>query len=446
MTGQPPIPALKEIEQLPSFVPFFSDEDGFAAVYHELFADPQLGLMKVEGFGPLKLAAFRNNHLRALMVHPSLSGNTPPARLAEQAFYSIAPQAGEEAAARHHADAIARFLANQIFTMNPPLHRAYRHVLARHMMADSAGRFAPLMRNTVGELLAAVANQGEVDFLADFSSRVAARFWGTLIGMTAQEEARVVELMHGILPMFNIMMDHNDLVQAGTAMEEYLTLVSSAVERAQAKGGCPLVDAVAQDFAAVTLDGDAQIDGRRPESVGLFMASNLFDGFHTAGAAAATCVHRLLTHPEQLAQVQRDRALVPNAAFEGLRLDPPLTLSQRFALEECAFEGVRIPKGTQVVMLWGAGNRDPQLFPQPDTYDLSRAQRGATSFGGGARMCMGRTVAQLLVETVLEAVTAPGVTVTLTGSGCTLLPLSLMRQFDTMPVHIACTDSARVLS
>jgi cytochrome P450 len=176
--------------------------------------------------------------------------------------------------------------------------------------------------------------------------------------------------------------------------------------------------------------------GVRPESVGMLMGSNLFDGFHTAGAAAASCVYRLSTNPAALEQVRKDRSLVPNAAFEGLRLDPPLTLSQRWALEDFEFEGVLVPKGMQVAMLWAAGNRDPEAYPNPDAYDLSRSQRGATTFGGGVRMCMGLSVAQLPIETVIDAVTARGVTVELTGDRYSLLPMSLMRQFDAMPVSI----------
>lgn len=437
--------ALREITALPSFIPYFTDEDGFAAVYPELFADPQLGLMKVEGFGPLKLAAFRNSHLRALMVHPALAGNTPPAMLSEQAFYSVAADDGKEDEARKHADILARYLANQIFTLNPPLHRAYRQVLARHMMADSVGGYAPLMRSIVADLLKTAVDKGKVDFLSDFSGRVAARFWGTLIGMTGQEEERVVELMHGILPMFNILMSHDDLVRAGASMGEYMAIVSGAVERAHARGDNKWINTIATDFAAVNLEGDPHTVGVRPESVGMLMASNLFDGFHTAGAGAANCVYRLLSNPAALAQVRNDRSLVTSAVFEGLRLDPPLTLSQRYAMEDFAFEGVQVPKGTQVIMLWGAGNRDPQAFPNPDTYEISRPQRAATSFGGGVRMCMGRSIAQLLIETVVEAVTAPDITVALTREGCALLPLSLMRQFDTMPVTMARTASERAL-
>ena len=66
---------LRSVEDLPPFMPHFTDEEGFAAEYRELFADPQLRLMKVEGFGPLKLAIFRNGHLRRLMTHPALAGN-----------------------------------------------------------------------------------------------------------------------------------------------------------------------------------------------------------------------------------------------------------------------------------------------------------------------------------------------------------------------------------
>ncbi|MGP0173461.1 cytochrome P450 [Pseudomonas sp. NCHU5208] len=426
---------LKALADLPSFVPFFTEEDGFAAVYPELFADPGLGLMKVEGFGPLKLAVFRNRHLRSLMIHPALTGNTPAAMLAQQAFYSAQADDGKEDEVRHHAAILARYLQNQIFTLNPPLHRAYRNVLGRHLMGSNIERYAPIMRGIVKDLLDSVVNRGRIDFVDDFAGLVAARFWGVLIDLTAQEEKRIVELMHGIVPMFNILMSQGDLEMAGQAMGEYMSIVSDAVERALERGNNDLLNTIAADFTAVTSSVQAPAD-ELPESVGMLVASNLFDGFHTAGVGAANCVYRLLSNPDSLERLRHEPSLIASAASEGLRLDPPLTLSQRYALEDFLFEGVLIPKGTQVVMMWGAGNRDPEVYAGPDVYDLSRSPRGATTFGGGTRMCMGRGVAQLLIESVIEAVTAPGVEIERVGEHYSLLPMSLMRQFAAMPVAI----------
>lgn len=426
----------RQIDDLPSFMPYFTDEEGFAAVYPELFGDAQLGLMKVEGFGPLKLAVFRSHQLRSLMIHPALTANTPSAMLSEQAFYSVQADEGKEEEARHYAGILARYLQNQVFTLNPPIHRAFRAVLGRHMMGTNVESFAPIMRDIVRGLLNDVVNKGTIDFISDFAGLTAARFWGSLIDLTEQEELRIVELMHDLLPMFNIMMSHEDLKIAGSAMGEYMAIVAQSVERALAKGDNDLINAIAADFAAVDVQVDPTSTDVPPESVGMLIASNLFDGFHTAGAGAANCVYRLLTNPSAMAQVRSDRSLVANAAFEGLRLDPPLTLSQRYALEDFKYEGVHVPKGTQVVMMWGAGNRDPEVYADPDSYSLERSTRGATTFGGGTRMCMGRSVALLLIETVIEAVTVPGIEIELTSDRYTLLPLSLMRQFDVMPVSI----------
>lgn len=431
---------LQTIADLPSFMPAFTEEEGFAAAYPELFADPELGLMKVEGFGPLKLAVFRNRHLRKLMIHPALTGNTPSAMLAEQEFYSVQADEGKEDELRQHAAILERYLQNQIFALNPPVHRAYRNVLGRHLMGDKVERFAPIMRGIVKDLLNSVVNQGRIDFIGDFAGLVAARFWGALIDLTAEEENRIVGLMHGILPMFNILMSHDDVKAAGTAMGEYMSIVSDAVDRALERGDNDLLNAIAADYAEVSSLEVQESADALPESVGMLVASNLFDGFHTAGAGAASCVYRLLTNPASLEQLHTDRSLVASAAYEGLRLDPPLTLSQRYAMEDFQFEGVAIPKGTQVVMMWGAGNRDPELYPQPDAYDLSRSPRGATTFGGGVRMCMGRSVAQLLIESVIDAVTAPGVEVELVGEHYSRLPFSLMRQFEVMPVAIRCSQ------
>ncbi len=435
--------SLRAIEELPAFLPFFSDEEGFGAIYPELFAEGHPALMKIDAFGPLKLAAFRNDHLRRLMVHPALAGNTPPGILSAQGFDGVEPAPGKEEEARNFAKILAHYLDNQVFTMNPPLHRAYRHVIGRHLMGPGIQTFAPVMRKIVKARLEAVANTGAIDFQADVAGLCVAQFWGELLDMTEDEVKRAADLMHGVVPMFNLFMSHDDLALAGASMGEYMKIVSGAVERALAKGDNELINTIARDFAAVDLQGQTEFDrytvGIPPTNVGMMVASNLFDGFHTAGAGAANAVRRLFMNPDALAQVRADRSLCANAVFEGLRLDPPLTLSQRFALEDFEFDGVLVRKGMQVAMLWGAGNRDPEAFPEPDRYDLTRSPRGATTFGGGVRMCMGRSIAQMYMEIVVEAVVEDGIDIELMPEKYALLPLSLMRQLEAMPVSITCT-------
>ena len=80
---------------------------------------------------------------------------------------------------------------------------------------------------------------------------------------------------------------------------------------------------------------------------------------------------------------------------ELLRLDPPLHLFARYALEEVEFAGVRLRRGEKVGLLLGAANRDPERFPEPDAFRPERAPNPHVSFGAGIHFCVGAPLARL---------------------------------------------------
>lgn len=166
------------------------------------------------------------------------------------------------------------------------------------------------------------------------------------------------------------------------------------------------------------------------------VAANVFDGIHTAATAASNALYQLLRSPQALAEVRADWSLLPNALAEGLRTWAPVIYSTRYALEDFQFAGTEIPQGQVIDMLWAAGNRDPDVFDNPSHYDIYRKARAETTFGGGIHICPGRYVVRMLSQTVLEAVLAPGVRVTLTGGAPQWIPGALARQLQFMKVTI----------
>ena len=118
----------------------------------------------------------------------------------------------------------------------------------------------------------------------------------------------------------------------------------------------------------------------------------------------------LLRHPEQLARLQREPGLVPNAVEELLRYDSPVQRTARIAIEDVEVAGQPIAKGTMVVTALGAANRDPAQFPDPDRLDVARKEPRHISFGYGIHFCLGAPLArvegQLALGTLLRR--APG--------------------------------------
>jgi cytochrome P450 len=324
---------------------------------------------------------------------------------------------------------MARLIANQIFVANGSLHTQSRQLLVRQFMPKSMPAFAPIAAAAVSKLIDRAVDRSSIDFLQAFAEPLTARFWAELLGMDGSEEARIAELVTAMSPMFFFIKTQEETRTADHATREYLEIVSRAVDRSLARGESPLLREMADEFD--TID-----DPNRPESFGVMLASNFIDGFHTAALGAANAVLNLLRNPDALARVRENPGLVSAAFFEGVRLEPPVVLTQRYAFEAVEHDGILIPAGTAIAMVWIAGNRDPAAFPDPHAFRLDRPMRGDATFGGGAHICPGRNVARMLGETVIAGLTSPDVQVQLVDETVAWLPRSTMRQLVDLKLQV----------
>jgi cytochrome P450 len=131
----------------------------------------------------------------------------------------------------------------------------------------------------------------------------------------------------------------------------------------------------------------------------------MFGAIETSeGTTAGTLLH-LLQHPEQLDQVQNDRSLVSAAIDETLRLEPSVTLVDRYATTATELSGVAIAEGDLVSVSLAAANRDPAVFDLPDQFDIHRHNlRQHVTFVQGPHRCLGMHLARLETQIALNAV------------------------------------------
>lgn len=374
------------------------------------------------------LVAFRNDDLRQLAARPEL-GQTPPAVLEKRSFCVPDGHGGTVFGA-----SLSRLIGNQFFTANPPIHKPLRHIFARHFMPRSVAALEPLAQRIVRDIIRGLPTDRHVDFTTEFAGRLTARFFGRLLGMQRPEEARIVELMSDITPMFFFGKTADELKGADQAAAEYIDLVIKAVHRTLAAGDNELVNTMAAELAQLDFDCEPERAGLVPDSIGLMMASNLIDAFHTAAIAATSSIYILSAHPNELATVRAQPTLARAAVSEALRLLSPLTVTQRYALDDLEYADVRIPAGAQVIMLWAVGNRDPQAFADPSLFSLTRPRRNESTFGGGVHICPGRYVASMIAETVVKEICASDTRLSVAVDRCEWANRSVLCQLVSMPV------------
>ncbi len=112
----------------------------------------------------------------------------------------------------------------------------------------------------------------------------------------------------------------------------------------------------------------------------------------------------LFRNPAELARLRADRSLVPTAVEELMRYDTPLQMFERWVLEDLEVGGVPVPRGTELSLLFGSANRDPEVFDDPGILDVGRRVNPHLSFGVGTHFCLGAVLARLELQTSFETV------------------------------------------
>jgi cytochrome P450 len=129
-------------------------------------------------------------------------------------------------------------------------------------------------------------------------------------------------------------------------------------------------------------------------------------GHETTANLIANTTHLLLAHPEQLALVQDDPALVAGAVEESLRFESPVPMGVRVASEPVSIGGRDLAAGDATFVVISAANRDPAVFTDPARFDLTRAPANHIAFGHGGHVCIGAQLARAEAVAAVAAIVA----------------------------------------
>ncbi len=155
----------------------------------------------------------------------------------------------------------------------------------------------------------------------------------------------------------------------------------------------------------------AEVDGDRlsEEEIVANVILTMVGGQETTTNLIGNGLLTLLRQPDQLARLRADPGLLPSAVEELLRYESPSQYTARMALAGAVLGDTEIPEGDAVLAVMGAGNRDPERFPDPDRLDLGREDNRHLAFGWAAHFCFGAPLAriegQLAFETLLTRFT-----------------------------------------
>jgi cytochrome P450 len=274
----------------------------------------------------------------------------------------------------------------------PADHVRFQKLLKRYFTPAMVDRLRPRVREFTGELLDAVAPAGRMDVVRDLAYPLPANVIAELLGMPVSDREQLQAWSRDILPIFG----HGDLeglrrAQRGMLeMHDYLRLIAAERRRSPR-------DDVLSTFVAAEAEGILTEDEAVANCVLL-----LFAGHETTANLIANGLVLLFDNPGQMARLRENPDLMPSAVEEMLRCDGPAGVIGRVTVDTVELAGHTVPAGKHVYLALRAANRDPDVFDDPDTFDIARRGNRHLSFGIGTYYCLGAALARMETDECLR--------------------------------------------
>ncbi len=278
--------------------------------------------------------------------------------------------------------------------MNPPDHTRLRRLAAPAFGPRAVASYRGRVERTVGELLDAAGAAGEFDLVSEFAAPLPIAVITDLLGIPDSRSADFAR--YGMLIGSAIdgirSLSHARQLQAADVVLTKLFEDLFELRRRE-----PRDDILSHLVAAVG-------DQLKPEEILPLCSLLLVAGFETTVNLIGNGVLALLGNPAQWQALRAGpAAMAPKAVEEVLRYDPPVQRTGRVALEPLELEGKQVRKGQLVVTLLGAANRDPEVYRNPDTFDISRENAAShLAFSSGIHYCLGQPLARLEAAVAFE--------------------------------------------
>jgi len=281
-----------------------------------------------------------------------------------------------------------------MLTMDPPQHTQYRKLISREFMPGQANALVPRLQTLAKQIVDNVIERGSCDFVADIAGEMPSFVIAELMGLPLEDGRRLYELTE-------IIHTAPTALPAGAGDKAVMQMFGYAAQVFEDKTKNPTSDLASQLI-------HADIDGQKLDLLDfqLFFMLLVDAGGDTTRNLLAAGMLALLEHPEQLAALRANPALVPNARDELLRWVSPVIYMRRTATEDVELAGQKICAGEKLVMYYGSANRDASVFDAPDTLDIGRKASKHLAFGHGTHVCLGQHIARVEIDAMLTEVLA----------------------------------------
>ena len=310
---------------------------------------------------------------------------------------------------------------------NGETHTRRRLPVARTFAFKLMQAMRPRIREIAEDLITSKIGIGPVDFVTEIASQFPARIIAEVLGIPDDDIPTFLNWIQDTASALG-MIDPGQKEQIETSLTAFYDYVSDLLDQRRKD---PRDDFVTEYVRKTSEAGNLEEDEIRTQLLGLILA-----GSDTTRGSICMILSELLQHPDQWADLIADPDGLKRAAVEeGMRFQPVVSGIPRIAMRDIEIDGYIVPQGAVIAISIISALRDPDIFADPDRFNIHRTdqQRWHFGFGAGAHRCVGEALARAEMEEMLATIARIAPNTQLIGEPPTLAP-GAIRQVGPMTV------------
>lgn len=305
-----------------------------------------------------------------------------PERLAEMGLGGLSP--------------IAKVMVKQMLFLDPPAHTRIRGLASFAFTPQRVAVLRNHIREIVSKLLDRVESKGGMDVIADLGEPLPYTVTAEMLGVPVADAPQLKAWSQDFAEMLgNFQHNPERTAKVRRAVEGMTEYFQKAIQEIKKNPR----DGLIHSFLTAEIDGNRFTE----EEVIANTIVTMVGGQETTTNLIGNGVLTLLRNPGQFSKLKSDLSLMPSAIEEMLRYEPPSQQTARLAPHDFELGGKKIRKGQAAIAVMAAGNRDPERFPDPDRFDITRPDNRHLSFGWAAHFCFGAALARIEGQATFEA-------------------------------------------
>jgi cytochrome P450 len=283
--------------------------------------------------------------------------------------------------------------AHLMVNMDPPRHTKYRRIVNLGFSPKMVNRLESHVREMANQIIDAVAARGHCDFVTDVAAELPLQVIVEMMGVPAEDRHRIFEWSNTMIGFD----DPQYQTSADVGKQAAIELFMYAQQLAEDRKKNPK-----DDLMSLLLH--AEVEGERLSEIDFnsFFMLLLVAGNETTRNTISGGMLALIEHPDQRARLLADPSLVSTAVDEMVRWVSPVQVFVRTATRDTEVRGVPIRENQRVTLWYGSANRDEEIFPDGDRFDVGRTPNDHLGFGIGPHFCLGANLARLEIRIMFE--------------------------------------------